>query len=63
MCVGKVIGTLPSKVANYLLNRKRKELSEIEKRYEISIEIQGDPELPIWGGDLDFINKKIAEDI
>ncbi len=61
--VDKVIGALPSKVANYLLNRKRKELSEIEKRYEISIEIQGDPELPIWGGDLEFINKKLAEDI
>jgi ribonuclease E len=61
--IDKVVGTLPSKVANYLLNRKRKELSEIEKRYEISIEIQGDPELPIWGGDLDFINKKLAEDI
>jgi len=61
--VEKVKGTLPSKVANYLLNKKRKELAELEKRYEISIEIQGNPELPIWGGDLEFINKKLSENM
>jgi len=55
--IDRVTGILPSKVANYLLNKKRVELAELEKRYEVSIEIQGNPDLPLWGGSLDFIER------
>ncbi len=55
--VEKVIGVLPTTVANYLLNKKRAELSDLESRYGISIEIQGNPNLPPWGGNLEFIQR------
>jgi ribonuclease E len=58
----RVTGVLPSKVADYLLNKKRKELAELEKRYGVSIEIQGNPDLPPWGGDLDFIERSDAKE-
>ena len=58
----RVTGVLPSKVADYLLNKKRKELGELEKRYGVSIEIQGNPDLPPWGGDLDFIERSDAKE-
>ena len=55
--IDRVTGVLPSKVADYLLNRKRTELAELEKRYGINIEIQGNSGLPSWGGNLDFIER------
>ena len=55
--IEKVIGVLPSTVANYLLNKKRAELAELEKRYEVSIEIQGNPALPAWGGTIEFVER------
>jgi len=47
---------LPSNVTNYLLNKKRAELAELEKRYGVNIEIQSNPNLSPWEGDI-----KIAE--
>lgn len=39
------------------------ELAELEKRYYVSIEIKGNPDLPIWGGNLDFIERnEVKED-
>jgi ribonuclease E len=55
--IDRVTGVLPSKVANYLLNRKRTELAELENRYGVSIEIQGNPDLSPWEGDLKFIER------
>ena len=55
--IDRVTGILPSTVANYLLNKKRTELAELEKRYGVSIEIQGNPDLPPWGGELEFIQR------
>lgn len=55
--IERVTGALPSTVANYLLNKKRAELAELEKRYGVSIEIQGNPDLPPWGGNLEFIER------
>jgi ribonuclease E len=55
--IDRVTGILPSTVANYLLNKKRSELADLENRYGISIEIQGNPDLPPWGGNLDFIER------
>jgi ribonuclease E len=55
--IDRVTGVLPNKVADYLLNKKRRELAELEKRYGVSIEIQGNPDLPPWGGDLKFMER------
>lgn len=60
--VSRVTGILPTTVANYLLNKKRLELAELEKRYEVCIDIKGNPELPLWGGKLDFQEKSVAKE-
>lgn len=57
-----VTGTLPSNVANYLLNKKRAELAELEKRYSVSIEIQASRDLSPWEGDLKFIERSEAKE-
>jgi len=57
-----VTGILPSKVANYLLNKKRSELAELEQRYGVSIEIQGNPGLSPWEGELKFIERTEAKE-
>jgi len=60
--IERVAGVLPSTVANYLLNKKRTELAELEERYGVSIEIQANPDLPPWGGNLEFIKRsKVKE--
>lgn len=56
--VVSVAGVLPSNVANYLLNKKRAELTELEERYGVSIDIQGNPGLSPWDGELKFIERK-----
>ena len=53
--VGRVNGILPMEVVTYLQNRKRKDLIDIEKRYGVSVILQGDSSLPPGGGKLDFI--------
>jgi ribonuclease E len=53
--VVRVNGTLPMDVAAYLLNKKRKELADVENRYGVSIILQGDPSIPPGGGRLDFV--------
>jgi ribonuclease E len=60
--VQMVTGILPSNVANYLLNKKRAELAELEERYGVSIEIQGNPNLSPGEGDLKFIERSSAKD-
>jgi ribonuclease E len=60
--IERVTGVLPNTVASYLLNKKRTELAELEKRYGVSIEIQGNPDLPLWGGSLDFIERSEAKE-
>ncbi len=51
----QVTGTLPLAVASYLQNRKRRELAEIEKRYDVTIILTGDPTMMPGNGQLDFI--------
>ncbi|MBU2499553.1 MAG: Rne/Rng family ribonuclease [Proteobacteria bacterium] len=58
--VSRVNGILPMDVVTYLQNRKRKEMSDIEKRYGVTIILQGDPSLPPGGGKLDFIKGEDA---
>lgn len=52
--VVRVNGVLPMDVAAYLLNRKRKELADVESRYGVSVILQGDPSIPPGGGKLEF---------
>jgi len=40
---GTVLGKVPTDVADYLLNKKRKEISELEANRGLSIRIEGDP--------------------
>jgi len=58
-----VAGMLPSNVSNYLLNKKRGELAELEKRYGVSIEIQANPGLSPWEGDLKFIERSKSKEV
>lgn len=57
-----VKGILPTNVTNYLLNKKRAELAELEERYGVSIEIQGGPDLSPWEGELKFIERSEAKE-
>ncbi len=43
---GRVTGSVPVDVADYLLNKKRKELLEIEQRHNLLIRIEGDKTFP-----------------
>jgi ribonuclease E len=52
--ISSVIATLPIEVADYIQNKKRHELVELETRYNISIQIKGDLSLPPGGGNLEF---------
>jgi ribonuclease E len=53
---------LPSNVTNYLLNKKRAELAELEKRYGVNIEIQSNPNLSPWEGDIKITEKSKSKE-
>jgi ribonuclease E len=53
----QVKGVFPPAVANYLQNKKRKELAHLESRYGVEIGIQGDLALPIGSGRLEFVTE------
>ena len=55
--IARVNGTLPCEVADYILNRKRNELADLEKKYGVSIMLNSDPSLPPGGGKLDFLKE------
>jgi ribonuclease E len=55
--VVQVKGVFPADVATYLQNKKRKELAELETRYDVGITLQGDPSLPPGSGNLEFIEE------
>jgi ribonuclease E len=40
--VNRVKGIVPVEVAEYLLNKKRREIVDLEVRRELSVEIEGD---------------------
>ncbi len=52
--ISSVVATLPVEVADYILNKKRHELVELEDRYSISILVKGDLSMPPGGGNLEF---------
>jgi len=45
---------LPLTVAQYLLNHKRADILELEKKYQVSIEIKGDPTMKPYETDFQF---------
>ncbi|MBN1626432.1 MAG: ribonuclease E/G, partial [Deltaproteobacteria bacterium] len=53
--IARVNVTLPLETADYIQNRKRNELSDLEKRYDVSITINSDHTLIPGGGKIDFI--------
>ncbi|MBW2060698.1 MAG: Rne/Rng family ribonuclease [Deltaproteobacteria bacterium] len=56
--LGKVQGRLYPTVADYLLNRKRQELLDLEDRFKVSIELKGHPEVLPEQMDLKFIRRE-----
>lgn len=56
--VAAVNGVLPLEVANYLLNRKRDELSRLETSHRVTITLEGKPDLLPEDGKLEFIKKE-----
>ena len=59
--ITQVKGILPSEVATYLQNKKRKELAQLEFRYGVDINLQGDPWLAPGGAELEFVKKDNGE--
>jgi ribonuclease E len=56
--ITQVRGVLPLEVATYLQNRKRKEIVKLESRYNVSIQLEGDPTVTPGNGRLEFIEGK-----
>lgn len=55
--VSQVKGIFPVEVTNYLQNKKRKEIAELEARYGIDIILESDPLLAPGGGELQFVKE------
>ncbi|MBW2091403.1 MAG: ribonuclease E/G, partial [Deltaproteobacteria bacterium] len=55
---GKVHGRLSPAVADYLLNKKRHELLNLENRFNVSIELRGDLAVMPGQMDLEFIRRR-----
>ncbi|MFH1136706.1 MAG: Rne/Rng family ribonuclease [Pseudomonadota bacterium] len=55
--VEKVVGKLNPAVANYLLNKKRQELTGIEHRFNLFIQLEGDPSILPAQTELEFIKR------
>jgi len=51
----QVNGVLPTEVALYLQNRKRRELADLEERYGVTISLKADPALPPGEAKLDYV--------
>ena len=55
--VKQVKGILPTEAATYLLNKKRRELAQLESRYGVDIDLKGDPTLAPGDGKLEFLKE------
>lgn len=56
--VVQVNGTLSVEVVDYLQNRKRKDLAELERRYGVTLILKGDPTIAPGDGKLEFVEEK-----
>jgi len=61
--VPAVIGHIPLEVANYLQNKKRKELAKLEERYGTAITMKACPEMPQGEEKLEFVEEAPAHDL
>ncbi len=57
----QVNGVLPLEVATYLQNRKRRELSQLEERHGVSIDLRGNPFMGPSDGKLEFLKEEEPE--
>lgn len=58
--ISEVRGSLPLEVAYYLLNRKKRELAQIETDYEIEVTVKGKPSFTMNQLELDQVKKEKA---
>ncbi|ORJ57571.1 Rne/Rng family ribonuclease [Geothermobacter hydrogeniphilus] len=56
--IGRVEAAIPSEVAEYLLNTRREELLDMERRYNTSIYLKGEAELVAEEVKLEFIKRE-----
>jgi ribonuclease E len=56
--IAEVVGALPLEVAYYLLNRKRRELSQIETDYDIEVTVKGKPSYLLNQMDLELLKRE-----
>ena len=61
--VSSVKGILPVEVAHYLLNRKREDLLRLESRHEVTIHLEGQPQILPEEGRLEFKKKDSPETV
>jgi hypothetical protein len=54
---------LPVEVAHYLLNRKREDLLRLESRHEVTIHLEGQPQILPEEGRLEFKKKDSPETV
>jgi ribonuclease E len=53
---------LPYEIADYLLNRKRNEISKLEATYNVSIHISGSPDIPWDELKIETVEKEVIEE-
>jgi ribonuclease E len=56
--IAEVVGSLPLEVAYYLLNRKRRELSGIERDYDIEVTVKGKPSFLLNQMELELVKRE-----
>ncbi len=59
--VGRIEGEVPLEVATYLLNTKREELLEMERRHQVTIFIKGRPDFIAGQMELSFLKREKEE--
>ena len=59
--VGRIEGEIPLEVATYLLNTKREELLEMERRHQVTIFVKGRPDFVAGQTELSFLRREKEE--
>jgi ribonuclease E len=59
--IGRIEGEVPLEVATYLLNTKREELLEMERRHQVTIFVKGRPDFIAGQMELSFLKREKEE--
>ncbi len=59
--IGRIEGEIPLEVATYLLNTKREELLEMERRHQVTIFVKGRPDFIAGQMELNFLKREKEE--